>query len=174
MASTKKNILPARFDPQIMLAEQRTLVGHVPAKNMARLRKAVVSMNPMVAVEIHFSLGEYGFPKITGWIRHELWLRCERCLGKVKTALKQPLGTCIKSRSEAFPESTDGHEFYEYHGKSIELADFIEDELLLALPLAPKHKDISLCDQSVVGWLTDKAFAEAEDNPFLILKTLAE
>lgn len=170
MTSPEKNILPARLDPQAMLDQKHELTGSVSAKSMMRLKNAVVSMSPAVAVGLRFSSGLYGLLRVTGWIRHELWLRCERCLEKVRISLQQPLDVYIKPASKSLPETADAPEFYEYDGKSLELAGLIEDELLLALPLAPKHEDISLCDQNMVTWLAGKVPTEEKDSPFSILK----
>lgn len=170
MTRADNNILPERLDPQVMLAGKSELVGCVPVKGMARLKNAVVSMDPTAMVDLRFIPGLYGFPKITGRIKHVLWLRCERCLGKMEISMELPLEVCIKPKSESLPATASAPEFYEYDGRSFVLADLIEDELLLALPLAPKHKDISLCDQSMVAWLADKTPTEKRDSPFSILK----
>ena len=170
MTRADKNILPERLDPQAMFAQKGELIGCVPVKGMARLKNAVVSMSPVVMVDLHFAPGLHGFPKITGWIKHALWLRCERCLGEMEISMELPLEVCVKPKSEPLPETAGAPEFYEYSGRSFTLADLIEDELLLALPLAPKHKDISLCDQNMVTWLADKIPTGNKDNPFSILK----
>ena len=47
----------------------------------------------------------------------------------------------------------------------------IEDELLLTLPLAPKHMDISLCNQDMIVWfISDDMIEEHTQNPFTTLK----
>ena len=124
----------------------------------------------MVAVTLQFARGLYGLPMVTGQITHHLGLRCERCLDEVDVSLEQPIEVVIKSRSDVL-KNTEAYDFYEYNGKSLELADFIEEELLLALPAAPKHKDISLCNQDMVAWLAlSEMPIENMGNPFAILK----
>jgi len=171
MSHDDKEVLPARLDPQVMADQNRELTGFVPSEGMLRLKNSVVSMEPMVAVCLQFSRGLYGLPRVTGWIKHTLGLRCERCLDEVAISLDQPIEVFIRLESEELPEITDNLEFYEYAGKSLELADLIEDELLLALPLFPKHEDISLCNQDMIAWLaTNEVSAENVDSPFAILK----
>jgi len=170
MTRADDNLLPERVDPRVMLARKGELVGCVPVKGMARLRNAVVSMDSVAMVDLRFIPGLYGFPRITGRIEQVLWLRCERCLGKMEIAMELPLEVCVKPKSVSLPATASAAEFYEYDGRSLVLADLIEDELLLALPLAPRHKDVSLCDQSMVAWLADRTPTEKRDSPFSILK----
>ena len=58
-------------------------------------------------------------------------------------------------------KDADRPDIHEYDGKSLVLSDLVEEELLLALPLVPKHQDISLCNQDMVAWL---AANEAPDE----------
>ena len=77
----------------------------------------------------------------------------------------------LKPELEPLPEDTERYSLFEYDSKILELAELIEDELLLALPLVPKHKDISLCNQDMVAWLaSNEVSVENAENPFAILK----
>lgn len=75
MTYANKEVLPVWFDPLPMAEHRRKLTGLVPVEAMARLRGAIVSMEPMVAVSLRFSHGAYGFLVVSG--------RLKRTLGRV-------------------------------------------------------------------------------------------
>ena len=164
-------VLPVRFDPQLLAYHDSELIGSVSAEAMTRMKNTVVSMDPMVAVNLQFSCGSYGLARVTGRIQHTVGLRCQRCLDATQISLDQAIEVLLKPESEQVSQIAERHEFYEYDGKSLELAEFIEDELLLGLPLVPKHEDISLCNQGMIAWLaSNEVPAENAENPFAIQK----
>ena len=171
MSQAEEDILPFRFDPKLLTDQNRELVGSIPTKDMSRLKKSALSILPTVSVQLQVTTGLNGLPRISGEVECVLGLRCERCLDEVELTLNPTIDVLVKSESEQITEAYEGLEFYEYTGKSLELTELIEDELLLALPLAPKHDDISLCNQDMIAWLaSNEEPAEKAENPFAILK----
>ena len=169
--STNKMSLPSRVDPQVMADQEKELTGSISVKHMFRLQNLSNPLEPIAAVSLRFSRGLFGLPNITGRIQHCLGLRCERCLEEVEISLDLPVELIIKPKSEYVTEDFENLDFYEYDGKSLELVGLVEDELLLALPLVPKHEDISLCNQDMVAWLAANELpAENAESPFAILK----
>lgn len=171
MSDSNNTVLPIRFNPQLMADQNREFIGVVPVQDMQRLQQQVLSAESMVAVTMRFSSGEYGYPAVTGRIEHTLGLRCERCLDEVQIKLNLPIHVSIKPESEYLTENPENVDFYEYDGKNLEIAEFIEHELLLALPLVPRHQDISLCNRDMIAWLaSNEGPAGKAQNPFAILK----
>ena len=171
MTKHRAELLPLRIDPQTMADLNQELQGEVPTKGMKRLQQIVISADPMVVASLKFSRGAYGYPLVVGRIKHTSRLRCERCLDEVLFTLDQPLELTLKPKLELVFENTENLDIYEYDGKSLMLADLIEDELLLALPLVPRHEDISFCNQDMIAWLaSNEVPAESAENPFAILK----
>ena len=171
MSQAEEDNLPFRFDPKLLADQNRELVGSITAKGMSRLKKSALSMLPAVSVHLQVTIGLNGLPRITGEVKCVLGLRCERCLDEVELTLNPTIDVLVKSESEQFTEAYGELEFYEYTGNSLELTELIEDELLLTLPLAPKHEDISLCNQDMIAWLaSNEEPAEKAENPFAILK----
>ncbi len=171
MSTTKGKALPVRFDPRVMADQNQELIGDLPIKDMQRLENLLVKAEPMVMLNLQFSYGQYGLPVIVGQIRLILSLRCERCLDEFQTTIDEAIHTMIKPKAVSIPENSENLDFYEYDGKNLELTEFIEDELILALPLVPRHKDISLCNQDMIAWLaSNEVPADKAENPFAILK----
>ena len=111
-------------------------------------------------------------------------MRCERCLDEVRIDLKPDISVLVKPEGEALPEKegakdTDMPDLHEYDGKILVLSEMLEEELLLVLPLVPKHQDISLCNQDMVAWLAANEAADEDheittkrESPFAILKSV--
>lgn len=184
MSEQHQKPLPVRFDPINFAHHGRELEGPIATKGMLRLRDNVVTSNDLVSAKLNFSRGLYGYPLVTGQAKASVTMRCERCLDEVQVDLNPDISILVKSEEDTLPKNvvekdTDRHEFYGYDGKSLKLSDLIEEELLLALPLVPKHQDISLCNQDMVAWLAandapdegQEASTERADNPFAILKS---
>ena len=77
------------LDPQLLADHDSELIGSVPAEAMTRMKNTVVSMDPMVAVNLQFSCGSYGLARVTGRIQHTVGLRCQRCLDATQISLDQ-------------------------------------------------------------------------------------
>lgn len=187
--------LPVRFDPVNFADHSRELEGPIATKGMLRLRDNVVASDDMVFAKLSFSRGLHGYPLVAGQAKASVTMRCERCLDNVQVELNPEINVLVKPEDELLPQKEDNIEdsrenrqedekdadrpdIHDYDGKSLVLSDLVEEELLLALPLVPKHQDISLCNQDMVAWLAaNEAPGEGQDtpterveNPFAILK----
>ena len=175
--------LPIRFDPVSFADHERKLEGPIATKAMLRLRENVLSADEMVDAKLKFSKGYYGYPIVTGPVKTSVTMKCERCLDDVRIALNIDISVLVKPEDEEVPlkegvKEADLPDFHEYDGNSLVLSELVEEELLLNLPLVPKHQDISLCNQDMVAWLAaneapseeQKASEKRAENPFAILK----
>ena len=97
-----------------------------------------------------------------------VWLQCQRCL----KAYEQPLPVhtrleVMRSEAEADSAPLDDDEADVIVGsRSFDLITQIEDELLLALPVSPRH---AVCPDEA---LPETAEAEKKPSPFAVLATL--
>jgi uncharacterized protein len=92
--------------------------------------------------ELNFARDENRRVQINGWIKSELVLQCQRCLGAVVfTADKTIRLVMVEGLDEAeqLPATVDPLLIEEE--TRIRLDDLLEDELLLAMPQVPRHKD---------------------------------
>ncbi|MFK8014851.1 MAG: DUF177 domain-containing protein [Gammaproteobacteria bacterium] len=88
--------------------------------------------------------------KVTGSVKTRWPLTCQRCLERFDDAI----ALSIEWRSGALPDGD-----FELGGEPIRLIDWVEDELLLALPAIPKHADRADCEAAATKYLT------ASDGP---------
>lgn len=121
------------------------LKGRLPVKSMPRLTASLASDDGEAEYELHAGMDLGRRVAVTGSIDAELTFTCQRCLGPVKLKLHtEPTLAWVKTDEalEALPEeyepllSVDGR---------VALNDLVADELLLALPLVPKHEGGAEC-----------------------------
>ncbi len=133
-------LLPERVEPYRLARQGRTLRGAVAAASLPRLAEAVSALEGDAEAELGFALDAAGVPHATGRVRARVRLVCQRCLEPMTLAIDAPLRVGF-ARSEAaaaaLPEAYEpvvvGAE------EELALAGLVEDELLLALPIVPRH-----------------------------------
>ena len=100
-------------------------------------------------------------------------LVCQRCMGPMDVALDvSPSFRFVATEEIALAQDEDAEEDVLVFSREFNLAALIEDELLMALPLIPRH---DVCPTEVKLSTADAAFNEAsveKTNPFSALAKL--
>jgi uncharacterized protein len=179
MKPTARSHDPRRLDVAAFAASAGELMGDVPLESLDRLAESVLSAEPAGAA-IHWQAEGEQRP-VTG-SEPEIWLhltaqacvamRCQRCLGAVAVPLD--VDRWIRFvRDAAQAEALDAEledDVLELQRQS-NLHELIEDELLLALPLVPRHEE---CPEPLP--MGDDATPVPDDhvrpNPFAALAKL--
>jgi uncharacterized protein len=100
-------------------------------------------------------------------------LTCQRCLGPVdaEVAFDRDF-RFVATEALAAVEDEESEEDVLVLSRNFNLAELVEDELLMALPVAPKH---DVCPQPVKLKAADADFVDAPEekpNPFAVLEQL--
>ena len=77
-----------------------------------------------------------------------LSMQCQRCLGPMKWAFELQRSLLLVRSEQDFPEDEleeDAFDAIEV-GRELDLLQLLEDEILLALPIAPRHESCDLPD----------------------------
>lgn len=96
-------------------------------------------------------------------------VECQRCLQSMDVVLQTDSELAVVSSDEAagsLPQSLDP--VVVEHG-TLSIADLVEDELILALPLAPMHQTGPCAEAAESGESEQRGDGE---NPFSVLKGL--
>jgi uncharacterized protein len=116
--------------------------GTLPVREFPRLRDLLASDAGEVAYELEGTRDERGRAGLRVAVRGVLQLRCQRCL----EALPYEMGTdeilvlaATQAEIDAEPLDASSRDRV-LAGKAMALRDMVEDELILALPYAPRHK----------------------------------
>ena len=119
----------------------RTLRGSAPLSEFPRLRDVLAEARGALEYEVSGVRDDKGRQALRVRINCLLQVRCQRCL----EALELPVdldATLVLAGSmdemEAQPLDVDGADWV-LAGKDMRLGELLEDELLLAVPYAPRH-----------------------------------
>lgn len=149
----------------VLADEERQVELAVPIEKFARLAPLLVSHDGMATGKIAFSRAQ-GRTIADVTLGAQLEVRCQRCLGPMPlTVSSQSRVALISTESEADAVPPDLEVALAPDGR-MRLADLVEEELLLAVPGAPRHAEGQCpatagraAPQEVVG-PTQKPFAD--------------
>ncbi len=177
------NRLPVEVNPFRLIEQRRQLAGKVKAKKLPRLQELLVSLEDssefMVELEFDYSLSK--LPMISGKVCGSVALECQRCLEPVQVEVDARLNVVVTaSQTDRRPED-EGYEICIVEDERLFLQDFIEDEVLLALPVVPRHnscepvkalREASIEDniENTGDTNTEYQQEEERENPFAALK----
>jgi uncharacterized protein len=122
-----------------------TQQGVWPLKDFPRLRDMLASDAGEVAYEISGVRDERGRPGLRLKVSGTLTLRCQRCLEPMAFEVQTDETLVLASTlAEIHDEPADAHAPDRVvAGKEMALSGLIEDELILAVPYAPRHENCS-------------------------------
>jgi uncharacterized protein len=120
-----------------------TQEGKLPLSAFPRLQDVLVSDTGEVEYSLRGVRDERGRPGLRLDVRATLKLRCQRCLDALAFEVDaRELLVLAASQAEIEAESGDPEAADRVLGaKDMAVRDLVEDELLLALPYAPRHDD---------------------------------
>lgn len=160
--------LPQYFEP-IRLAERGEAIGgDLVVSQMPRLQQTLHDDSGTVHVHIVCEAGQMGAIRIHGRLSTTVKVDCQRCLGAFDLPLNVSVDACAMKGSGSSDDLDLGADVLMLgEDQHVHVASFVEDELILALPLAPLHPAGQCPVTEYQGAETPK-----RENPFAALKTL--
>ena len=133
------------YDPGVLGRQNATLAGEIELESLERLSELVDSSEGSVKAEFHFDQGTSQCVTVDIDYEVPLKLLCQRCL--------EPFTITLADRSSLALIESDGLEEYAPEGyEPLVLEEarlrpiaLLEDELIMALPLVPRHKEEREC-----------------------------
>lgn len=119
-----------------------TQEGTLPLSSFPRLQDVLVSDAGEVAYALKGVRDGRGRPSLQLSVRGTLQLRCQRCLGPLAHEVRTESVLVLASSQaeiDAEPVGVDSPDRV-IAGKEMGVRDLVEDELILALPYAPRHE----------------------------------
>ncbi len=131
--------LPASVDFRKLAERRASLNGSVPIESFSRLRSLLLSYSGDINIELSFEPGKGSTPRVTGQCRGRVVMECQNCLEAVEVAVEVDIDSVIVVSVEqllALEQEDDG---IVCKGAMLPLVDIIEDDLLVSLPMVPRH-----------------------------------
>jgi uncharacterized protein len=160
--------LPESVDAWRMVEARRSFHGRLPLAAMSRLRDSLERAEGVATYAIDFDRDELGVPNVRVRVEAELPLVCQRTLESfaLRVCVDTRLGLIARETDEASLPS--GYEPLLAEDGAVRLAEVVEDELILAMPVVPVKPGTSA---------VDRVFAAADEtagpgHPFAVLETL--
>ncbi len=133
---------PGTLDALSFARSGASLEGKLHADRLPRLRTNLTSDDAAVQYRIA-GIVEAGRPALSLWIEADVRLTCQRCLEsfrhrmELENVLPIARDEAELSRWEADDPLVDAL----LAGERLDVAALVEDEILLSLPLAPRHPE---------------------------------
>jgi uncharacterized protein len=161
--------LPDRVDIARQVQARRMYEGALPLAAMRRLCGSLATTEGAARYSVEFGKDGFGISFIALRVEADLPLICQRTLEvfAYPVSIDQRLGVIARESDEA--GLPPGYEPLLAPGGEISIADVIEDELILALPVVPLKPGVPL------EWkdpLTDDEVGEQPPSPFAALEKL--
>ena len=164
------NHLPDRLDLIATAEAGRILRGTVAVGSLERLLPVLVSDAGELQVEMELGKDPDGTRYLAGSIRGEVLLRCQRCLDKMTLPLDLNFRLGLVSGDAAANVLPERYEPLLVKAEPAHIADVIAEEVLLAIPIVPKHSDRVDCQEFVKDYTPPES--EQRKNPFAVLAGL--
>lgn len=164
--------LPKELDPFRFAHNGIHLSGQIPLSSMRRLTDLLVTDDGMVDVDMHFDIDETGLPFMQGQFKTNIQMICERCMSPMDLQLDISALLGIIRHERKVEGLADQYEPWIIEdAKQVDPAQMVEDELILALPIVPKHDYACLSDDV---WQSGEEEIEADKpaSPFAVLAAL--
>ena len=132
--------LSATVDPILLADNGEQISGRVPIQSMARLAAQLLNGAGEVEVDLRFERSPgVGTRRMHGRLVATVALTCQRCLEPMTTEVVARPDTILLREGEPDPGLPPEADVLTVGIASVAVAELIEEELLLALPMVPMH-----------------------------------
>lgn len=159
-------------DAEALAARHAHFVQKIPLVRLARLAESVLSTEGDATLALDFGVLA-GATHARGTVSGTVRLRCQRCLEPVDVPVVSDVDAVLVAGDPpaGLPETVEP---IAVDPARFDLVAFVEDELLLSLPLVPKHANA--CDVALPGAseapVEDVEREAPKQRPFAALKDL--
>ncbi|HYD34101.1 MAG TPA: YceD family protein [Methylophilaceae bacterium] len=147
---------------------RKSLVIHdtIALSHFSRLSDALASADGGLDYELNGYIGADSRPRLRLHISGAIQLTCQRCLEPLGFVVETDIDYILVTDEGMIPSQDEEGEIDDYLVASSQtlVIELLEDELLLALPFAPKHQECA--DKADLKMQTEK------QSPFAVLRGL--
>lgn len=161
--------LPLTIEPKRLAKHGETLSGQYALHEMHRLAELLHDKSGKISFRLQFSHdNDSRISFIMGEVQANIHIVCQRCLGCMDLEIQRTVYLGIPDEQDENSKMPDDCEPLVLDEQSVTLESLIEDEVLLAIPIAPMH-DAEKCSATEI---LERINNNNRNNPFLALKSL--
>jgi uncharacterized protein len=153
--------LPTKLDHRRLAIQGASLNGLIPLSGFSRLVGLLENTTGNVQVGLMFHTGDGRQTCVDGQVNVEVSLICQNCM----TEYLQPLACKVHSEIVAVDKPLDEENQRDqliYADKLIPAVELVEDDLILAIPMIPRHD----------GPCTEGEYIQSGDNTDEVVTTV--
>jgi uncharacterized protein len=141
---------PAVIDSLEFARSAQTLAGELPVVRLERLHDVLADTQGTLSYTLRGGKDERERPLIELAVEGELRLQCQRCLEAFSYPLRLQSTLLLVGRGDELDELMDDPSAPDAiePDAELEVAELIEDEVLLSLPLSPRHPEGSCASRA--------------------------
>ena len=170
-----KDRLPEHIEPLRLARTQRLLQGRLPLVRMARLADSIEDDAGDIDVTLKFDVDTSGIAWMEGHLVGTLPLRCQRCMQQLLMPIDVVFRLAMIESESEIEQLGEQYEPLLLDDSLVSVVELVEDELLLALPIVPKHETAECnagdLDEEIVEEVREVK-PEPKKNPFAALADL--
>lgn len=172
-----KDRLPEHIEPLRLARSQRLMQGCLPLSRMPRLAESLEDSDGDINIELEFDVDKSGISWMKGHLSCTLSLRCQRCMQTLLMPVDTTFRLAIIESETEIEHLSEEYEPLLLDDALVSVAELVEDELLLSLPIVPKHdsKDCNAANFDEIhndGLTETVSEPEEKKNPFAALADL--
>lgn len=149
-----------------------SIAGSVEFARMSRLIEAIENRGGVAEVTLQFAVDDQGIPHVSGLVRSEVVLICQRCLEPLTLPINLKVELGIVGSDEEASRLPGRYDPLVVDAQSLSIATLIEDEMLLSLPAVPSHEPAACIAAAMQPARDDGVRNESSANPFAVLAGL--
>ena len=166
--------LPEYVDVRKVFLENEKLSGFVASEKLSNMQDILVGENARVSAKLNFLKDKTGRRVVTGEIAATIEVACQRCLEPLELFIEDDISLIVVDDDESAQKLEKNYDGWVCSTHKLCLAELVEEQLILALPLVSVHSDSS-CSQQGLKYsspLGDADYPKRGQSPFEVLKSL--
>jgi len=172
-----KDRLPEHIEPLRLARSHRLLSGRLPLSRMRRLAESIEDEAGNIDIDLKFDVDMNGVAILEGQVSCSLQLRCQRCMQPMTWPVDVAFKLALVESEAELDALGEQYEPLLLEDDLVSIADIVEDELLLALPIVPRHAEdecqlVNPAAEPVEQAQPAEAEPSPENNPFAVLAEL--
>ena len=128
-------------DLTVLADRGAVLEGSIELSQLGRLKGLLGSTEGTVRARISLRRGYDDLLLVALECEAQLELVCQRCLEPVQHELRERVDFAVAETEDSWAVLPQGMELIALNGDRLQPATLIEDELIVSLPLVPRHGD---------------------------------
>ena len=159
--------LPSQLKLFNFAKKEINLSGLYQISDFPKISEIASNKRDNVRIDLSFCLKNNKTPCVDGIIDLDIVLPCQRCLDDLSIALKVNFNLAFVKHGQLSEELDSHYETYLIEEEELATHDLISDEILLSIPMVPKH------DYDCIKEINEQEIVEGKsENPFAKLKKM--